>query len=134
MGAGLVYFNDRILPEAMRELIARVRAHLRRSAKSGQLSASNEVLRGGEIELDIDAHVTRVGGVQVELRPKEFELLTLLARHHDRVLTHRTILKAVWGPHAVEQPEPAILRRRDVVRGRRLSPGRAGAPWGSSGV
>ena len=57
-------------PFSMRELIARVRANLRRSSKSGVLAESNEVLRGGSIELDIDAHVTRVGGDEVELRPK----------------------------------------------------------------
>jgi two-component system KDP operon response regulator KdpE len=39
------------------------------------------------------------------LTPKEFELLSLLARNHDRVLTHRAILKAIWGPHAVDQTE-----------------------------
>ena len=42
---------------------------------------------------------------EIRLTPKEFELLSLLARNHDRVLTHRAILKAVWGPNAVEQPE-----------------------------
>lgn len=65
-------------PFSMRELLARVRAHLRRSAKTGLLADSNEVLRGGSIELDIDAHITRVGGDEVELRPKEFELLESL--------------------------------------------------------
>ena len=44
-------------------------------------------------------------GAEIRLTPKEFELLSLLARNHDRVLTHRAILKAVWGPNAVEQPE-----------------------------
>ena len=42
---------------------------------------------------------------EIRLTPKEFELLSLLARNHDRVLTHRAILKAVWGGNAVEQPE-----------------------------
>jgi two-component system KDP operon response regulator KdpE len=42
---------------------------------------------------------------EIRLTPKEFELLSLLARNHDRVLTHRAILKAIWGPHAVEQTE-----------------------------
>jgi len=41
----------------------------------------------------------------VRLTPKEFELLSLLARNADRVLTHHTILKAIWGPHAVDHPE-----------------------------
>jgi two-component system KDP operon response regulator KdpE len=42
---------------------------------------------------------------EIRLTPKEFELLSLLARNHDRVLTHRAILRAIWGPHAVESPE-----------------------------
>ena len=44
-------------------------------------------------------------GAEIRLTPKEFELLSLLARNHDRVLTHRAILKAIWGPNAVEQTE-----------------------------
>ena len=45
------------------------------------------------------------GDDEIRLTPKEFELLALLARSADRVLTHRAILKAVWGPNAVDQPE-----------------------------
>ena len=45
------------------------------------------------------------GDDEIRLTPKEFELLSLLARNHDRVLTHRAILKAVWGANAVDQPE-----------------------------
>ncbi len=45
------------------------------------------------------------GETEIRLTPKEFELLSLLVRHFDRVLTHRAILKAIWGPNAVEQPE-----------------------------
>jgi len=45
------------------------------------------------------------GEEDVRLTPKEFELLVLLAQHAGRVLTHRTILKAIWGPNAVDQPE-----------------------------
>ena len=44
-------------------------------------------------------------GQEVRLTPKEFELLTFFAQHPGRVLTHRAILKAIWGPHAVDQPE-----------------------------
>jgi two-component system KDP operon response regulator KdpE len=42
---------------------------------------------------------------ELRLTPKEFELLTFMAQHPGRVLTHRTILRAIWGPHAVDQPE-----------------------------
>ncbi len=85
-------------PFSMRELIARVRAHLRRSARSGVLAESNEVLRGGSIELDIDAHTTRVGGDEVELRPKEFELLESLMRRKNRLAARHTLIDEVWGP------------------------------------
>jgi two-component system response regulator RegX3 len=85
-------------PFSMRELIARVRAHLRRAAKSGVLSESNEVLRGGSIELDIDAHQARFNGEVVELRPKEFELLESLMRRKNRLAARHTLIDEVWGP------------------------------------
>lgn len=85
-------------PFSMRELIARVRAHLRRATRSGVLAESNEVLRGGGIELDIDAHVTRVSGNEVELRPKEFVLLESLMRRKNRLAARHTLIDEVWGP------------------------------------
>lgn len=85
-------------PFSMRELIARVRAHLRRAAKTGLLAESNEVLRGGPIELDIDAHVARVAGEEVELRPKEFELLESLMRRKNRLAARHALIDEVWGP------------------------------------
>jgi two-component system response regulator RegX3 len=85
-------------PFSMRELIARVRAHLRRASKSGLLAESNEVLRGGPIELDIDAHVARVRGTEVELRPKEFELLESLMRRKNRLAARHALIDEVWGP------------------------------------
>jgi len=85
-------------PFSMRELVARVRAHLRRAAKTGVLSESNEVLRGGTIELDIDAHEARVDGAPVEIRPKEFELLESLMRRKNRLAARHTLIDEVWGP------------------------------------
>jgi two-component system response regulator RegX3 len=85
-------------PFSMRELIARVRAHVRRAAKTGILAESNEVLRGGTVELDIDAHVARVAGVEVTLRPKEFELLESLMRRKNRLAARHTLIDEVWGP------------------------------------
>jgi len=85
-------------PFSMRELTARVRAQLRRATKSGALSESNEVLRGGSIELDLDAHETRVDGTAVELRPKEFELLESLMRRKNRLAARHTLIDEVWGP------------------------------------
>ncbi|MFZ0627127.1 MAG: response regulator transcription factor [Acidimicrobiia bacterium] len=85
-------------PFSMRELTARVRAHIRRAGKTGLLAESNEVLRAGPIELDIDAHEMRVDGEAVRLRPKEFELLESLMRRKNRLAARHTLIDEVWGP------------------------------------
>jgi len=94
--------DDVTKPFGAEELLARIRAALRRS--DAPQPASQPITRGG---LVIDRERFRVlrDGEEVRLTPKEFELLTFLAQHPGRVLTHRTILKAVWGPNAVDQPE-----------------------------
>lgn len=85
-------------PFSMRELMARVRAQIRRSHRSGTLASANEVLRAGPIELDIDAHEARVDGHQVPLRPKEFDLLESLMRRRGRLATRESLIDEVWGP------------------------------------
>ena len=89
-------------PFGAEELLARIRAAGRRAA--APVSSSAPILRG---DLVIDRQRFRVArnGEEVRLTPKEFELLTLLAQQPGRVLTHRAILKAIWGPNAVSQPE-----------------------------
>ena len=89
-------------PFGAEELLARIRASLRRVEPPSP--PSEPLVRGG---LLIDRERFRVvrDGTEVRLTPKEFELLTFLAQHPGRVLTHRTILKAIWGPNAVDQPE-----------------------------
>jgi two-component system, OmpR family, KDP operon response regulator KdpE len=89
-------------PFGAEELLARIRASLRRVESVSP--ASEPVVRGS---LVIDRQRFRVlrDGDEIRLTPKEFELLTYLAQHPGRVLTHRTILKAIWGPHAGDQPE-----------------------------
>ena len=84
-------------PFSTRELLARVRAHLRRAGRTGTFADTNEVLRGGRIELDIDAHEVRVGGATVSLRPKEFELLEVLMRRKNRLSPRETLIDEVWG-------------------------------------
>jgi two-component system KDP operon response regulator KdpE len=83
------------------ELLARIRAALRRVETS---PPSEPIVHGG---LTIDRERFRVfrDGQEVRLTPKEFELLIFLVQHPGRVLTHRTILKAIWGANAVDQPE-----------------------------
>lgn len=105
-------------PFSMRELVARVRAQLRRAAKSGALSGSNEVLRGGAVELDVDAHEVRVAGESIPVRPKEFDLLESLMRRRGRLATRETLIDEVWGPDyfgATKTLDVHIKRLREKV-------------------
>lgn len=85
-------------PFSMRELMARVRAQIRRSSRTGTFAENNEVLRGASIEIDIDAHEVRVGERSVDLRPKEFDLLESLMRRKNRLATRDALIDDVWGP------------------------------------
>jgi len=89
-------------PFGAQELLARIRVALRRVDTSAPADA--QIVRG---DLVIDRERFRVmrNGGEIRLTPKEFELLSYLAQHPGRVLTHRVILKAIWGPHATDQPE-----------------------------
>jgi two-component system KDP operon response regulator KdpE len=90
-------------PFGPEELLARIRVALRRV--SSEDAPETGVLRAGALTIDYDRRRVVRDDEEIRLTPKEFELLSLLARNHDRVLTHRAILKEVWGPNAVEQPE-----------------------------
>ena len=89
-------------PFGPEELLARVRAALRR--RFGEDQDRGE-LRAGTIVIDLERRQVTVGSREVHLTPKEFELLKLLASRAGQVLTHRTILRALWGPHSLDQPE-----------------------------
>jgi len=90
-------------PFGSEELLARIRVALRRLEEA----AGPELERVSVADLVIDYNRRRVlrGDEEIRLTPKEFELLALLAHNVDRVVTHRTILKSIWGGNAVEQPE-----------------------------
>ena len=88
-------------PFSMGELQARVRAALRRSPKS----ESREFLQLGDFQIDLASRQVKVRDAVVKLTPKEFDLLTYLAEHPHRVITHRTLLGAVWGDLSTDQPE-----------------------------
>jgi two-component system KDP operon response regulator KdpE len=90
-------------PFGPEELLARIRVALRRAASEEPQDSG--AFRAGELLLDYDRRRAMRGDSEIRLTPKEFELLSLLARNHDRVLTHRAILKAIWGPNAVDQTE-----------------------------
>jgi two-component system KDP operon response regulator KdpE len=88
-------------PFGMNELLARVRANLRRAPQE----QDRGVIEEGDFRVDLEAHVVIVRGDEVKLTPKEFELLVYLARNPHKVITHRKILAAVWGANSTEQPE-----------------------------
>jgi len=90
-------------PFSVNELLARVRAALRRSLATDE--AEEPVIDVGDFHIDVLQRKATVREVEVHLTPKEFELLIYLARHPYRVMTHRALLSAVWGPNSVEQPE-----------------------------
>jgi two-component system KDP operon response regulator KdpE len=89
-------------PFGMTELLARVRANLRRFPSQ---DAESGVIAVGDFRVDLDAHTVSMHGREVRLTPKEFELITYFARHPGKVITHRALLTAVWGGNSTEQPE-----------------------------
>jgi two-component system, OmpR family, KDP operon response regulator KdpE len=90
-------------PFSMIELVARIRAALRRASIPEQ--SQNPLIEMGDFRIDVPSRTVLVKDRDVHLTPKEFDLLVYLARHAGKVLTHRTLLSAVWGPNSVEQPE-----------------------------
>ena len=90
-------------PIGMDELLARVRRNLARTKPAED--ASRRTISIGDFVIDADAFRVMLRNTEVRLTPKEFELLLFLARHAGRVVTHRTLLLAIWGPNSVEQPE-----------------------------
>jgi len=89
-------------PFSMPELLARVRVHLRRHTAEEPEATHLEV---GDVLIDTDEHTVRIAGELIHLTPKEFDLLLLFARNPNRVLTHKVLLRGVWGPAGEDQPE-----------------------------
>jgi len=89
-------------PFSMNELLARVRANLRRSPKEEEAA---QIIEAGDFHIDLATRSVTVAGRDLRLTPKEFELLLYLSQHPHRVIPHRTLLAAVWGANATEQPE-----------------------------
>jgi two-component system response regulator RegX3 len=84
-------------PYRLRELVARMRAVLRRSPRDRQMEASGEALEVGDVALDPERHEVVIRGSTVQLPLKEFELLELLLDNAGRVLTRETLIDRVWG-------------------------------------
>ncbi|MHB1023214.1 MAG: response regulator transcription factor [Acidobacteriaceae bacterium] len=103
-------------PFGIDELMARVRAHLRRVPLVNPASNIAEI-QVGDFRIDQQSRMVFVRGAEVRLTPKEFDLLNYMAKHPQKVLTHRALLASVWGGQSVEQAEylrtfVAQLRRK----------------------
>ncbi len=84
-------------PFVVGELLARVRAALRRSVKT----AGEHSFKTGGLEVDLERRVVKVAGQELQLTPNEYELLKVLVEHAGKVMTHKHLLNAVWGPEYI---------------------------------
>ena len=101
-------------PFAVGELLARMRAALRRSASGGP---EGNVVQLGAVEVDLEKRIVKVSGVEVHLTPNEYKLLQVFVKYAGRVVTQRQLLSEVWGPNQTEQAQylrvyVAQLRRK----------------------
>jgi two-component system KDP operon response regulator KdpE len=90
-------------PFSIEELLARIRATLRRSPASPE--GGPRTFNAAGLEIDFEARTVRVRGKDVRLTPKEFDLLRYLVAHAGKPVTHRELLQAVWGPDYGDEPE-----------------------------
>ena len=118
-------------PYSARELVARIRAVLRRRGEPDELVPAT--IEAGPVRMDVDRHVVSVGGEPVSMPLKEFELLELLLRNAGRVLTRGQLIDRVWGSdyvgdtktldvhvkrlRAKVEPDPGAPRHIVTVRG-----------------
>jgi two-component system KDP operon response regulator KdpE len=91
-------------PFGMDELLARIRAALRRAAAAKTEEAA-PVLEVGDFRVDLENRSVAVKGSEVHLTPKEYDLMVYLVSHPGKVLTHRTLLTSIWGGESAEQTE-----------------------------
>jgi len=92
-------------PFGIDELLARVRASLRRATTQTKIEPEPAILDSGDFHIHLESRKVTVRGAEVHLTPKEFDLLVYFVKHAGKVLTHRTLLAAVWGGDYVEQDQ-----------------------------
>jgi two-component system KDP operon response regulator KdpE len=108
-------------PFSPRELVARLRAILRRVAPQGE-----PIIQADGLEIDLSARLVRRGDTDVHLTPIEFDLLRVLARNRGRLLTHRALLQEVWGPGYAD--DVATLRTNIARLRRKIEPESGSGP------
>jgi two-component system KDP operon response regulator KdpE len=91
-------------PFGVGELLARIRVAQRHAARIEADSPEETVFQFGDIRVNLAERIVSKGDQEVKLTKLEFDLLAALVRHAGKVLTHRQLLKEVWGPHAVDEP------------------------------
>jgi two-component system response regulator RegX3 len=84
-------------PFSVRELVSRVRAHLRRSRMTAPPTGNGSQLAGGPVRMDVDRHEVTIDGTNVAFPPKEFELLETFLRSPGRLLTRELLIQRIWG-------------------------------------
>ena len=95
--------NDYVTkPFSMNELLARVRAHSAACCSAGR---GGDVIEAGDFRIDLESRFVTVRGNEIRSHQRSSILLTYLAQHAGKVVTHRALLAAVWGPNSTEQPE-----------------------------
>ena len=92
-------------PFGIDELLARMRAALRRSQSQPTTQAEQTSIEVGDFHVNLETRNVSVSGREIHLTPKEFDLLVYFIKHAGKVLTHRTLLAAVWGGDYVEQDQ-----------------------------
>ena len=110
-------------PFGIDELLARLRALLRRAAPSGE-----PVLEVGELAIDLEKRLVTVGGRRVQLTPNEFDLLRVLAQNEGKLMTHPAILREVWGPAYSTESHYLHVYVSQLRREARGRPGAAALP------
>ena len=113
-------------PFCIQELLARVRVQVRRLAANTEVEEA--MIELGDFRIDVERHQAMVRDVEIHLTPKEFDLMVYFARNADRVLTHKVLLRAVWGAAGADQPE--YLRVLIAQLRKKIEPdaGRGGEP------
>jgi len=109
-------------PFGVNELLARIRVALRHAR--GSAAASVPVVEIGALKLDLDRREVFVDGQEVHITPIEYKLLALLVKHAGKVLTHRQILKDVWGPNQSEHTHYVRVHLAELRKKIEVNPAR----------